>query len=63
MKYAFRIDLEVPDEAPENVAKQILDGFASVNQELVAECREHFGGLIEASFHRVVYDELAEDQG
>jgi hypothetical protein len=52
MKYAFRIDLEIPDEAPAAVAEQIFTSFQAVNSELVADCREHFAGLVNVEFSR-----------
>lgn len=44
MKHAIIVHLEIPDEAPEGVSKEVVKGFSDVIDDLATGCREHFAG-------------------
>lgn len=62
MKRAVIIDLEIPDEAPEGVADQVVQSFIDVAEQVAAEAREHFSDLIGISVRQGVFDTLYFDR-
>lgn len=68
MKHAIIVHLEIPDEAPESVSKEVVKGFTDVIDDLATGCREHFAGqgvnveilqLPAADIEPIGFDELS----